>query len=143
MILSYNRIDLGLNRLVTLPLRLYKAGRDPLEFISYSIQSNKTHDQMAQTCLNRSLHLVSPSISYCTHLHRSSTTVGIPIGRLPTRWSLSQAPWPRPDLHGRIHDLDHRPRRQQGDHGSGVGSPYADHANTCNDISDPDALLLG
>ena len=28
--LSYSRIDLGLNRLVTLPPRLYKAGRDPI-----------------------------------------------------------------------------------------------------------------
>jgi len=27
--LPYSRIDLGLNRLVTLPSRLYKAGRDP------------------------------------------------------------------------------------------------------------------
>ena len=27
--LPYNRIDLGLNRLVTLPPSLYKAGRDP------------------------------------------------------------------------------------------------------------------
>ena len=39
--LTYNRIDLGLNRLVTLPPRLYKEGRDPLEFSSYSIQANK------------------------------------------------------------------------------------------------------
>ena len=39
--LPYNQIDLGLNQLVTLPPRLYKAGRDPLKFISYSIQSTK------------------------------------------------------------------------------------------------------
>ena len=39
--LPYSQIDLGLNRLVTLPLRLYKAGRDPLEFFSCSIQFNK------------------------------------------------------------------------------------------------------
>ena len=35
--LPYSRIDLGLNRPVTLPFRLYKASRDPLECISYSI----------------------------------------------------------------------------------------------------------
>ena len=39
--LPYSRIDLDLNRPVTLPSRLYKVGRDPLEFISYSIQSTK------------------------------------------------------------------------------------------------------
>ena len=39
--LPYNRIYLDLNRLVILLSRLYKAGRDPHEFISYSIQSNK------------------------------------------------------------------------------------------------------
>ena len=39
--LPYSRIDLDLNRPVTLPSRLYKAGRDPLECSSYSIQSTK------------------------------------------------------------------------------------------------------
>ena len=39
--LPYSQIDLGLNRLVTLPPRLYKAGRDPLQFISYTIQYTK------------------------------------------------------------------------------------------------------
>ena len=39
--LPYSQIDLGLNRIVTLPPRLYKAGKDPIEFISYSIQFTK------------------------------------------------------------------------------------------------------
>ena len=91
--LSYSQIDLGLNQLVTLPPGLYKAGRDPLEFISYSIQSNK---DTGRRVLRRSdgpnlskllsLRLVSPSGSYYAHLHRSFTIVGIPLGRLPTRF---------------------------------------------------------
>ena len=39
--LLYSRIDLDLNRPITLPSKLYKAGRDPLECISYSIQSTE------------------------------------------------------------------------------------------------------
>jgi len=56
--LPYNWIDLGLNRLVTLPPRLYKAGRDPLESNTQSIQNNKAHDVgfyvtlTAWTCIN-------------------------------------------------------------------------------------------
>ena len=75
--LPYNRIDLGLNRLVTLPPRLYKVGRDPLEIISYSIQYTK---DTGCRVLHRSdglnlskllvSALVSPSSSYYAHLHR-------------------------------------------------------------------------
>ena len=39
--LPYSQIDLDLNRPITLPSRLYKDGRDPVECISYSIQSTK------------------------------------------------------------------------------------------------------
>ena len=75
--LSYSQIDLDLNRLVTLPPRLYKAGRDPLEFISYTIQSNKVieHRVLRRSDgmnLSKSLvsALVSPSGSYYAHLHQ-------------------------------------------------------------------------
>ena len=83
--LSYNRIDLDLNRLITLPSRLYKTGKDPLEFISYSIQSNK---DIGHRVLRRSdgpnlskslsLRLVSLSGSYYAYLHQSSITVVYP-----------------------------------------------------------------
>ena len=39
--LPYNRIDLGLDRLVTLPLDYIRWVGTPLEWISYSIQPNK------------------------------------------------------------------------------------------------------
>ena len=39
--LPYNQIDLGLNRLVTYPLDYIRRVGTPLEFISYSMQSNK------------------------------------------------------------------------------------------------------
>ena len=75
--LPYNRIDLDLNRLVTLPPNLYKAGRDPLECISYSIQSTKDIGcrvlcRSDGLNLSKSLvsALVSPSSSYYAHLHR-------------------------------------------------------------------------
>ena len=75
--LPYSRIDLDLNRPVTLPSRLYKAGRDPLEGILYSIQSTKdTGCRVLHRSdglnLSKSLvsALVSPSGSYYVHLHR-------------------------------------------------------------------------
>ena len=74
--IPYSRIDLDLNRPITLPSRLYKAGRDPLECISYSIQSTKDigHRVLRRLDglnLSKSLVsvLVSPSGSYYTHLH--------------------------------------------------------------------------
>ena len=89
--LPYKRIDLGLNWLVALPPRLYKAGRDPLKFISYSIQSNKDTGRRVLRRLDGpnlskslSLRLVSPSGSYHAHLHRSIYLRGIPFGGLPT-----------------------------------------------------------
>ena len=91
--LPYNRIDLGLNRLATIPPRLYKVGRAPLKFISNSIQSTKDigcrvlrRSDGPNLSKSLSLRLVSPSSSYYAHLHRSSTTVGIPLDRLPTRF---------------------------------------------------------
>ena len=91
--LAYNQRDLGLDRLVTLPPYYIRRVGTPLEFISYSIQSNK---DTGRRVLHRSdgpnlskslsLRLVSPSGSYYAHLHRSSTTMGIPLGRLPTRF---------------------------------------------------------
>ena len=91
--LPYSRIDLGLNRLVILPHQLYKVGRAPLEFISYTIQSNKDTGRRVlrrsdgpNLSKSLSLRLVSPSSSYYAHLHQSSTTMGIPLGRLSTRF---------------------------------------------------------
>ena len=98
--LPNSRIDLGLNRLVTLSPRLYKAGRDPLEFISYSIQSTKDTGRRVlrrsdglNMSKSLSLRLVSPSSSYYAHLHWSSTTTGIPLGRLPTRFHRQCTPY--------------------------------------------------
>ena len=75
--LTYNRIDLCLNRLVTLPPRLYKAGREPLKIISYSMQSTKDIGRRVlrrSDGLNLSKSLISalvlPSSSYYTYLHR-------------------------------------------------------------------------
>jgi len=89
--LPYSRIDLDLNRPVTLPYRLYKAGRDPLECISYSIQSTEhTWRRVLRRSdgLNLSKSLVSmlvlPSDSYFAHLHRFIYYRGIPLDRLPT-----------------------------------------------------------
>ena len=89
--LPYSRIDLGLNRLVTLPPRLYKAGREPLKIISYSMQSTKDIGRRV-LCRSDGPNLSkSMSLRLCHHpvpITRtstdSSTTVGIPLGRLPT-----------------------------------------------------------
>jgi len=89
--LPYSRIDLGLNQLVTLPPRLYKAGRGPLEIISYTIQYTK--DTWRRVLRQSDGPNLSKSLSLrlCYHPNPitrtstdSSTTVGIPLGRLPT-----------------------------------------------------------
>ena len=75
------------NRSVTLPPELYKAGRDPLVFISsLVIQSTKRQadgPNLSNRCLLRSM---PPSGSLTRTSTDSSTTVGIPLGRLPTRF---------------------------------------------------------
>ena len=89
--LLYNRIDLGLDRLVTLPPDYIRWVGTPIEFMSYTIQSNKDtgrrvlrRSDSPNMSKSLSLRLVSLSGSYYAHLHRSSTTVGIPLGRLLT-----------------------------------------------------------
>ena len=74
--LPYSRIDLGLNRLATIPPRLYKVGRAPLKFISNSIQSTEdTGRRVLRRSdglnLSKSLvsALVSPSGYYYAYLH--------------------------------------------------------------------------
>ena len=91
--LPCHRIDLGLNQLVTLPPDYIRWVGTPIEFSSYSIQSNKETRRRVlrqsdgpNLSKSLSLRLVSPSGSYYAHLHWSSTTVGIPLGRLPTKF---------------------------------------------------------
>ena len=75
--LPYNQIDLGLNRLVTLPPNYIRRVGTPLECITYSIQSTKDtgHRVLRRSDgLNLSKSLVSapvsPSGSYYVYLHQ-------------------------------------------------------------------------
>ena len=65
--LLYSRIDLDLNQPVTLPSRLYKAGRDPLECISYSIQSTKDTGRRVLRRLDGLNQSKSLSLHLCHH----------------------------------------------------------------------------
>ena len=83
--LLYNRIDLGLNRLITLPPRLYKVGRYPLEFISYTIQYTK---DIGCRVLHRSddLNQSKPlSLRSCHHpvpITHTSTNLSTTVGKV-------------------------------------------------------------
>ena len=95
--LTYSRIDLDLKRPVTLPSRLYKAGRDPLEGISYSIQSTK---DTGHRVLRRSDSLnMSKSMSLCPCYHP------VPITRTSTNHLL---PWVYPSVDCRLDFIDTR-----------------------------------
>ena len=93
--LPYNQIDLGLDRLVTLPPRLHKAGRDPLEFISYSIQS--TEDTGCRVLRRSDSPNLSKSLSLrpCHH--------SVPITRTSTNYLL---PWVYPSVDCRLDFVD-------------------------------------
>ena len=89
--LPYSRIDLDLNQHVTLPSRLYKAGRDPLEGISYSIQSTKDtgcrvlrRSDGPNLSKSLSLRLCHHPVPIMRTSTDSSTVVAIPLSRLPT-----------------------------------------------------------
>ena len=92
--LPYNRIDLDLNRPVTLPSRLYKAGRDPLECIWYSIQST---EDTGRRVLRRSDGLnLSKSLCLCAYVAiRLLLRAPPPIHLLPWAYPLVDC---RPDF---------------------------------------------
>ena len=82
------------NRSVTLPLELYKAGRDSSRF--HLIIRNTIHKDIGRRVLRQAdglnlsnrclLCSVSPSGSFTHTSTDSSTTIGIPLGRLPARF---------------------------------------------------------
>ena len=91
--LPYNRIDLDLDRLVTLPLDYIRRVGTPSNSSHIQYNPTKTHDvgyyvdQTTRTCLNRYLYaLCHHPVPITRTSIDSSTTVGIPLGRLPTRF---------------------------------------------------------
>ena len=91
--LPYNRIDLGLNRLITLSLDYIRWVGTPSNSSHIQYNPPTTHDvgyyvdQMACIYLNRlSLRLCHHPAPIMHTSTNSSTTVGIPLGRQVTRF---------------------------------------------------------